>query len=63
MNKAKIGEATTLIISMGWMTQVANMPEAPPFTKGFTDGHTPFDLGFSSPISLHFQVEKTRVMR
>ena len=26
----------TLTMSMGWMMQVASMPEAPPFTKGFT---------------------------
>ena len=43
--------SSTLIISMGWMTQVASMPEAPPLTNGFTVGQTPPDLGFSSPIS------------
>lgn len=36
---------------MGWMTQVASIPEVPPLMKGFTVGHTPRDLGFfSSPI-------------
>lgn len=36
---------------MGWMTQVASIPEDPPLTKGFTVGHTPMDLAFfSSPI-------------
>ena len=36
---------------MGWMTQVASIPEVPPLTKGFTVGHTPMDLAFfSSPI-------------
>lgn len=43
-------EVSTLIMSIGWMTQVASMPEAPPFTKGLTVGHTPADFGFSSPI-------------
>ena len=36
---------------MGWITQVASIPEVPPLTKGFTVGHTPMDLAFfSSPI-------------
>ena len=40
-----------MIISMGWITQVASIPEVPPLTKGFTVGHTPMDLAFfSSPI-------------
>jgi hypothetical protein len=39
-----------LIISIGWITQVASIPEAPPLTKGLTAGQTPRDLGFSSPI-------------
>jgi hypothetical protein len=34
-------EVRTLIMSMGWMTQVASMPEAPPLTKGFTVFHAP----------------------
>jgi hypothetical protein len=43
----------TLIISMGWMTHVASIPDAPPLTKGFTVGHTPPALGFfASPILL-----------
>lgn len=43
---------TTLIISIGCMTQVASIPEAPPLTNGLTVGQTPADLGFSSPISI-----------
>lgn len=38
---------------MGWMTQVASMPEAPPLTKGLTADQTPETAGlgfFSSPI-------------
>jgi hypothetical protein len=31
----------TLTMSMGWMTQVASMPEVPPLAKGFTVFHTP----------------------
>lgn len=38
---------------MGWMTQVASIPEAPPLTKGFTVGQTPADLGFSAAISVY----------
>lgn len=41
----------TLIMSTGWITQVASIPEVPPLTKGFTVGHTTLVLGFfSSPI-------------
>lgn len=36
---------------MGWMTQVASIPDAPPFTNGFTLGHTPPNFGFASAIS------------
>jgi uncharacterized protein (DUF58 family) len=32
-------------MSMGWMMQVASMPEAPPLTKGLTVFHTPVALG------------------
>jgi hypothetical protein len=35
----------TLTMSMGWMMQVASMPEAPPFTKGFTVFQAPLALG------------------
>lgn len=41
----------TFTISMGWMTLVASMPEAPPLTKGLTVGHTPPAGFLSSPIS------------
>ena len=37
------------------------MPESPPFTKGFTDGHTPLDLGFSSPIFLALAVKEKEI--
>jgi hypothetical protein len=44
-------------MSMGWMTQVASIPEAPPFTKGFTVFHAALDANavcgccFASAIS------------
>lgn len=38
-------------MSMGWMTQVASIPEAPPLTKGLIVGHTLLGFDFSSPIS------------
>lgn len=43
----------TLIISIGWITQVASIPEAPPLTKGLIVGQKPAATGlgfFSSPI-------------
>lgn len=43
----------TLIISIGWITQVASIPEAPPLTKGLMVGQKPAATGlgfFSSPI-------------
>lgn len=50
--KKKEDAGSTLIMSIGWMTQVASIPEAPPLTKGLTVGQTPADLGFfSSPMS------------
>lgn len=45
----------TLTISIGWMTQVASIPDAPPLANGFTIPHTPAAadalFGFESPIS------------
>ena len=31
-------------MSMGWITQVASIPEQPPLTKGLTVGQTPVGL-------------------
>lgn len=40
---------------MGWMTQVASIPDAPPLINGLTVGHTPpISFGFSSPILIRF---------
>ena len=48
-----------MIISMGWMTQVASIPEAPPLTKGFTVLQTADWLfGFESPISIRTKSNK-----
>lgn len=49
-----------MIMSMGWMTQVASIPEAPPFTKGLIVGQTPLGFGFSSPISFESQTDRKR---
>jgi hypothetical protein len=38
----------TLIMSTGWMTQVAPMPDKPPFRNGFTVLHTDTDTFVSS---------------
>uniref|UniRef100_J3N7Y1 Uncharacterized protein n=1 Tax=Oryza brachyantha TaxID=4533 RepID=J3N7Y1_ORYBR len=35
-------------MSMGWMTQVASIPEAPPLAKGFTVFHTPLDASVAA---------------
>ena len=43
---------STLIMSIGWITQVASIPEAPPLTKGFTAVQIPIGATFfSSAIS------------
>jgi len=39
-------------MSIGWITQVASIPEAPPLTKGFTVVQTLIGAFFSSAISL-----------
>lgn len=50
-----------MIISIGWMTQVASIPAVPPLTKGLIVGQTPEALGFfSSPIFLRFKAIENR---
>ncbi|RWW86598.1 hypothetical protein BHE74_00004617 [Ensete ventricosum] len=44
---------------MGWMTQVASIPEAPPLTKGLTVLHTP-DWLFGFPSAISTQRERER---
>lgn len=42
----------TLTMSMGWITHVASMPEAPPLTKGLMVVQTPdWVLSFASAIA------------
>lgn len=43
-------ELNTLIMSTGWITQVASIPDVPPLMNGFTVDQTPVDFGFSCAI-------------
>jgi hypothetical protein len=55
---------STLTMSMGWMTQVASIPEAPPLTKGLTVFQTPAVAAcgscFASAISPYFRIRAGR---
>ena len=53
----------TLTMSMGWMTQVASMPLAPPFTKGFTEFQTVLFLGASPILAPAWPLPLQRVHR
>ena len=39
-----------MIISTGWMTQVANIPERPPITNGWIASRILFDPPFSAEV-------------